>query len=748
LAILAIYVAIGVIYTYPVLWKIHTGIASDPYDPILNTSILWWNATVVPFSAAWWNPLHFHPTLGAAAFTESLAGIGVIATPVYWLTGSALVAYNFAFFVSWPLSAFTAYLLAWLLVRRHDAAFLAGFAYGFSPYRTMELGHLQMLSVYWFPLVLLGLHGFLTERRGWWLVLFGVAWILQVLSNGYYLFFGAVLIGCWLLYFCARPRDWRVLPAIMTAWVAANLVLLPILSKYSTIQSSFGMRRTMTEAIAFSAVPRSWIDVAQWVWFWHKWLPESEVNLFPGITGLIVIGVGAVIAYRRFAHAMPQRGRGSWVAIAGLTVVLAISCAVMLAIVAYGPLNTSWLGIPIRINELDRAVGIALAAGLGLVLLLTPIRDAIARRSVFVFYVVAMVLTAVLATGPRLRTGEAVILEPMPYRWLMYLPGFDSVRVPNRFWMLGVLCLAMAAALAYARYGPRRPRTRQTVFAVAVAGLVLDCWTTGLPMPDAPVQWAKAERRDRVESVIELPLGPPYDAAATYRALRHRRRVVNGVSGYDPPFYAPLQDGLNSFDPSALVAMSAFGPIEVVVNGDSDPEGAWARYAASVAGEPILTDGTRRVYRLPFTPARKIQLGPTIPIASVSGTDKGAEFVNDGKLDTEWHDGFRQTPRQMLTADVGSVRDVGGVTMVLGEFARDFPRYLAIETSVDGASWTHAWEGGTVAMTMLAAIEAPRESPLSFSFGAHPARFVRLRTVTTHKNLWRVAELRVHGPTP
>ena len=154
----------------------------------------------------------------------------MFASPIFWLTGgNALAAYNLSFFLSWPLSAFTAYLLAFVLTRRHDAAFLAGLSYGFTPYRTAELGHLQMLSSFWIPLCLVALHRFLETRRGGWLVLFAAAWVLQALANGYFIFFGAVLVGLWVLYFCSTQETWRTVPAIAATCVLANVPLVPVL---------------------------------------------------------------------------------------------------------------------------------------------------------------------------------------------------------------------------------------------------------------------------------------------------------------------------------------------------------------------------------------------------------------------------------------------------------------------------------------------------------------------------------------
>lgn len=739
-----VYFLVAIIYTHPVLPRSFTGIANDPYDPILNTSILWWNATTLPFSSTWWSPPHFHPSPDVAAFTENLVGVSVLATPIVWATGSALAAYNICFFLSWPLSGIATFLLVRRLTRREDAAFLAGLAWAFTPYRTAELGHLQMLSVYWFPLVLLGLHGYLEDRRWRWLLLFSVAWVLQALANGYFLFFGAVLVGLWIAYFCSTQSAWRAAPAIALAWMAGNLVLLPVMWHYRMVHDHYGLRRSATEVLAFSAPPSAWFEVSSVVWFWHKVLPESKDDLFPGLTMLLLVAGGIWMAARtsRAGAADTSPARRRWRALAAALLTLSVAVTVMTC--AIGPWSATVLGATIRMSTLDRALAVAVGSLIALLALRGRLRPA--ERTPFQFYVVTAFVLAVLCLGPVLRVGDAELLDEMPYRWLMRLPGFDSVRVPTRFWMLGTLCLAVAAGLSFARFAQARPQWRRAILALAVAGILVDGWTTGIGMPDAPPHWPKVERRDRAEAVIELPLGPSWDAAATFRAMRHRRPVVNGVSGYDPPFYSPLQFGLNSYEPSILTALSSFGALDIVVNADADPDGAWARYAAAVAGEPFATDGTRSVYHLPQTPVADVTVGQALPIAAVSASSEGAGLVRDGRLDTEWHDNPRQLPGHWLTVDLGSIRTVAGVTMSLGEWARDFPRHLAIDLSSDGSAWSTAWDGKTVTMSMLAALAGPRECAIRIAFAPLDARFVRLRSLAEHKNLWRVAELTVHAP--
>src|SRR3954447_11198164 len=98
--VFSLYLVLACAYTWPLLPNRADHIASDPYDPILNTSILWWNAKTIPFSATWWNPPYFHPTRDVSALTENLQGLTPISTPIYWLTGNPLTTYNLVFFLT------------------------------------------------------------------------------------------------------------------------------------------------------------------------------------------------------------------------------------------------------------------------------------------------------------------------------------------------------------------------------------------------------------------------------------------------------------------------------------------------------------------------------------------------------------------------------------------------------------------------------------------------------------------------
>ena len=196
-----------------------------------------------------------------------------------------------------------------------------------------------------------------------------------------------------------------------------------------------------------------------------------------------------------------------------------------------------------------------------------------------------------------------------------------------------------------------------------------------------------------------------------------------------------------------LLALSSLGPIVVVVNRKriaTEPSSATSLRFPVRRWSKTTASAGRTGFRQ--RPRETIDLGSTIPIVEVRGSSLGADVAIDGDVTTEWHDNPRQQPGHFILADLGRVTAVGGVTLTLGEWARDYPRRLAIEVSPDGWTWDQVWTGSTAGRSFLAALDAPTICNVRFSFTTRQARFVRLRTLLEHQYLWRVAELTVHSP--
>src|SRR5262249_37508639 len=161
-------------------------------------------------------------------------------------------------------------------------------------------------------------------------------------------------------------------------------------------------------------------------------------------------------------------------------------------------------------------------------------------------------------------------------------------------------------------------------------------------------------------------------------------------------------------DPEMLQALASLGAYDIVVNTAADPGGALARYAMTAPGvEPLSGDGSRLAFRVPQVSEMDVAVGPVLPIVSARAFLRDGAPMVDGRLAAEWGDG-PQRRGQWVLVDLGAVREVGGVTHAMGEYARDFPRRLAIDVSEDGKSWEQVWEGRTAALAFLAAVRGPR----------------------------------------
>ena len=752
---LAAYVALAAIYSHPLLFQARDRIANDRYDPVLNASILWWNATTVPFSDGWWTPPHYYPSEGTAAFTENLVGLWPIAGPIYVLTGDPLLTYNLTLFLTWPLCALAAFLLATTLGVRCGPAFVGGLVFAFAPYRVSQLSHLQVVAPFWLPVALASLHRYLSDGKRVWLLTFGAAWLLQSLTNGYFMLFGAVLIGLWIVYFCSTRATISALPAIGLAWVVASLPLLPVLLEYKRIHEHFGFERPVGAVMAYSAQATAWVQTSNRLTLWGGVLHDGgeEANLFPGLTVVVLLAVALTGAgFRRAAsfrqiEAAPLAADGRAPVLRRTLVAVGVASGLLaLYTVANGPWRVDIAGLAIRMSSIDRAV---LTSAICVMLIAALGRSRPAPRGAFGFYTAAMVVIMVLCMGPQIRSGTRVVMESAPYGWLMALPGFEGLRVPTRFWMLGTLCLAVAAALGLDRMLPRSGYLRAAVIAMLSVGVLADAWAGGMPMAPAPEHWVEVERRDSERPLIELPLGPEFDAAATYRAVRHRRRVVNGVSGYDPPHYGWLRRGLDERNPEALLAFTHFGPLDVVVDEANAEGSALARYVAAVPGATrVRSDGARSLYQLPASAMSRAPEARGATVAVTSGrasrgvVDLAATL--DGDASTASILPAPQREGEWVELDLGSVQRVGGVDYQLGDEMNGYPRRLAIDLSVDGTVWDTAWQGGGFEYALASMMRDPRSAHLSIAFDPRQARYVRLRLLSDADAQWRIGDLRVY----
>jgi F5/8 type C domain len=722
--VVSVYTTLAAVATWPLVLRLTSVVPHDVGDPLLSTWILWWNAHAVPLTARWWDAPMFSPSSGALALSEHLLGLSLIATPMQWLGVEPITAYNTLFLVSFPLCAIAAHALAHDITGRHDAATVAGLAYGFTPYRVSQISHVQMLWVFWTPLALLALHRYAREGGRRWLIVFAAMWIGQALSNTYFLIFLPLLLALWIAWFLTSGGRMMRVGVVAAVWACATLPLAPIIARYYHVTQRFAFERTYGEIRSFSANVGALLSPPPLA-VASLFLPSNgnpEQQLFPGFAILALVIVAAGCAMWRARREPARRSR--------LRPALWVVAAAALAVAATAPVVAPWRinigGMTIlSVTSVMKPLTVALWCGVFAIAMTATAASAWAERSAFAFYGVAAAVMYAFSFGPEPTLGGVPFWYRPPYAWLLEVPGFSSVRVPARFAMLAVLCLAVAAAIAFARLSalvPRRAARALVVLVLAIA--VADGWIRALPLVDLPRPVAALDV-PRDAAVVELPAGTVAgDTAAMYRSMYHGHALVNGYSGFEPVHYTILREALEAGDADAL-----------------DPIAAGRALV-------ILDDGGRRIGMRPTKAVAPIWRGVALRIhaAAVSSGTIDPAALADGDRRSYWDSGAPQCGTESMTIDLGAAHRVDAIVVSLGTRLHDYPRSMVIEASDDLRAWNAVWSGRTASRAVAGALEDPAMIPLRFELAPVRARWLRLRQIGADARAhWSVAELKVHG---
>ncbi len=638
-----LYLVITCALTWPLATVMHKEIAGDMGDPVFVSWVLLWTSGQVlaflsgDFSALsrYWHGNIFYPEPLTLAYSEHLTAQMLQVLPVLAATDNVVLSYNLLFLSTFVLSGLGMFLLVRDITGRPIAAFVAGLAFAFAPYRIDQWSHLQVLSSQWMPFVLYAFRRYFETGRLRALVGGSAALITQNLSCGYYVMFFSPFVAAYAMYELAARRrlgDWAAWRALGMAAIVVALVTLPFLTPYLEVRNSGVGVRSLGEITAFSADVHGFATASERLKWWGTRLvafPKPEGQGFPGfaILALAIVGIAGGVARRRQQNLTAARQTTSplrQVLVGALFVLLAVHLLSTARVLVTGsfiiPIDGAWV-------ESHSAGGLLSRTSILLVAWILIRRHAgraadDAARSPWVFYAVAALAAAAFALGPEIAVNGLVI-SPGPYAWLMeYVPGFDGLRVPARYLMLMALFLSVLVGLgASAIIG--RSRKFGTVCVLVAGGMMLaEAWPAEFPTNvrlaagrlditprhlgtgrDIPPVYRMIRDSELPMVLVELPFGTAaWDIHAVYYAGYHRQRLVNGYSGFFPESHLLLVRMFNArgTDPDAAWrALLAPRTTHVLVHEAAFPErerheiSDWLK--ASGARE-IFADGTDRLF--------------------------------------------------------------------------------------------------------------------------------------------------------
>jgi len=496
------FLLLAIALTWPLAIQLHTAVA-DHGDPLLNAWIIDWNCHALTHA-----PLRlfdapiFHPAKFPLAFSEHMTGVALLVLPFHLAGLGAVAVYNIAILLSFALAGYGAFVLA-RVVTGDTISF-----------KFDHLSHVQIIASGWIPLTLAALLLFHRTGSVKHAALFAAAFVMNGLTNIYWLMFTAFAVAVTIAFLRIVNRR------LVIALVVAGLVLLPFLIPYQVVSKTYRMSRTSRESMGGSATWGDWVTAspASLLYGWRE--GHQERHLFPGVLAI------ALFAFAAWPHHFtlwkPKRALA----------IIAIVCAIA------GCILVRWhkSDVPFML-----AVIFLIAA--------LPWREHVVHAERWV----ASIWIAIGFIGS---FGEHSFLHSFLFR---LIEPFRATRTPARWAIIAYCGLAIWMAIGAAKL----PRLRLALLALSIVEVIPRFTWQHVPAQFPPVYAWLAKTQPAC--AIELPIGwNETEAGYVLASTTHRVPIMNGVSGFDPPLHDMLKK--HPYDDAMLDLIERNGATVVIVH--------------------------------------------------------------------------------------------------------------------------------------------------------------------------------------
>lgn len=496
----------------------------------------------------------YYPYTNTLAYSENLIGSAFFAAPIIWLTGNLVLAMNLAALLTCVLCGVGAYFLARRWGLSPAAAFLCGVVFAFAPPRFFRLGQLHMTAVQWIPFTVAFVHSYLERGLSTQDAPRAEHPSLKTRRRRDLLF----ALGCFSLQVLSSGHG--------AVFLAIAILLL------------LAWRTAFGQPIAI-----------------RQWLKDC------GTTGayLLAPSIWVLLPYRAAQVEAGLRREYPEDAMPRLEEFLASPSRI------HEYLHRLVLGRTVNDDAVAFLFPGILAILLAAIALITwrPMRRRLRDDPTGYFGFLGLVATLMFVTWP---------IDT--WRYVHALPGFNFIRVPSRFILLVMLCLAMLAAAAFDRLTARlSPRTR--IIAAALLATLLLAEYSSYPFAGVPYtleipaidRWLNT--LPKPFTIAEVPVPSPgnlgqyerHHTTAMLHSTAHWQKTVHGYSGIRRPLHDELYMKLTDFPaPAAIDALREVGVTHVVVHTEQYSGDQWPAVESRLVGSPDVTllhsEGAGRVY--------------------------------------------------------------------------------------------------------------------------------------------------------
>jgi hypothetical protein len=313
-SVFLLFAAWAALVTRPLAFRLATHTLPGP-DPLSHLWMVSWLTGHFFQPSQIFHGNIYHPAPHAALLTDLSLGTAILVLPLRLFTTEPLVLFNVATLVALAFGGWAFHALVYGLTSNRWAALLGGLLAAFSPEQLAHVFHLNLLSIGWLALFLLGLYRIAERPSVGAVLLTGVSGALNAQSSGYYAVSAAVVAIVFVAFHAKALIRGRAAAALVGAACLAALLTAPYIHEFHEVRDEQGgLRRPLPMSVHMAFQPGR--DLRSTGYVYGRILGAQE-GLFPGLLVLALVPV-----------ALARAGRRAW---------CIATAAVLLVILSLGP---------------------------------------------------------------------------------------------------------------------------------------------------------------------------------------------------------------------------------------------------------------------------------------------------------------------------------------------------------------------------------------------------------------------------
>lgn len=763
----------------------------DMGDPLLNTWIFSWvQKSLLSQPSQLFNGNIFYPSKNTLSYSEHLLPQAIISLPIALLTGSPIFTYNCLFIFSYILAAYAMFLLVRHLTRDYLSGIVAGIIFAFSTYHLDHVPQLQLLSSGLFVLSFYFLHRFFQEKKTKYSVLFAVFLMIQALACIYYgLFFISILLIALplLLLFHWKEIDRSFLLKLIIPVFSAGAVLLLVSLPYISLLKNSEFYRSLEPGADLA----NYLGALKNSLLYGKLLSSfgaPERYLFPGFIALFFMGFYIYFS-RKVFHNIPRFLRVLFFT------VISLSFLSFLFIAVFNGVRVNLGLFEISINNILKPALILLFAILGLNILSFSFflfskkerQKEIQKedRQYFYLYILVFLWSFLLSLGKNFSiSGQTVEGLELPFVWLYkFVPGFSGIRSPSRYGVFVLFAIAVMAGFGFRALAAKLKGKRSKILVAGIIIVLLNIEFMNIPQKmrfvpvkkDIPPIYKWLAEKNEDFAMIDLPFIKPMGQESVYMyfSIFHQKKLVNGYSGYLPPYYLYIREIFDFFPSRACLDILKFLKVKyvalhvnmwkekearIILNRvldeyDEDLEFVESfEYASKKPweySEQFSHDFIFKVIREPDSLDEKQSFDwEKIPAAvwSISSNINNHRllFLKDDNLETRWTTGTKKRSSDHLLLEFDEPLDQVKISLHLASAINDYGVDFEIEVSTDGEEWSSIDGAYSASRFLERMLNSSENLKQNIFIHAKDIKYVKITQAGMSKRYWwSIAELDV-----